>query len=312
MKKVFFIGLGILFANIGFSQFLTTGTVTTDNKFRSGAIGLGYSSAPSFGVNKFMVNGQSSFNGNINLPSGILTIGNITNPSSAFGIRSDKPFLIVNSTYPSLEIISTATFPYSLLNLSVAHIDYAFSNVSKAGDVVLRGYTTGSMIFNCENGGNIKFTTTAGLQTNTVSKVQMSIDKFGKVGIGTEENPIPITASGVDVSNYKLFVKGGILTEEVRVSLANTWADYVFEEDYVLKPLNEVEQFINDNGHLPNVPSAEQVKEEGIELGEMAKIQQEKIEELTLYIIEQNKINEKQSREIEELKKLVTELLNNK
>lgn len=112
----------------------------------------------------------------------------------------------------------------------------------------------------------------------------------------------PTTAATVNVANYSLFVKGGILTEEVRVSLASTWADYVFAKDYKLKPLSEVERFINTNGHLPNVPSAKQVKEEGVELGEMAKIQQEKIEELTLYVIEQNKINESQAKEIEVLK----------
>ncbi|MBC8644628.1 hypothetical protein H9W95_12920 [Flavobacterium lindanitolerans] len=60
----------------------------------------------------------------------------------------------------------------------------------------------------------------------------------------------------------------------------------------------EVETFIKENGHLPNVPSAAKVAEEGLELGEMAKIQQEKIEELTLYLIEQNK-------KIEELTKQV-------
>lgn len=135
----------------------------------------------------------------------------------------------------------------------------------------------------------------------------------GKVGIGgnstTGFGSYPTLAGGVDVSAYQLFVKGGILTEEVRVSLANTWADYVFNKNYSLKPLAEVEKYINDYGHLPNVPSAAQVKEEGIELGNMAKIQQEKIEELTLYIIQQNKINEKQAKEIEELKKLVNEVI---
>lgn len=135
----------------------------------------------------------------------------------------------------------------------------------------------------------------------------------GKVGIGGDSTTgfgsYPTTAGGVNVSAYKLFVKGGILTEEVRVSLASTWADYVFNKDYNLKPLSEVESFIKENGHLPNVPSAAQVKEEGIALGEMAKIQQEKIEELTLYLIEQKKRNDglnailnKQGKEIEELK----------
>jgi len=112
----------------------------------------------------------------------------------------------------------------------------------------------------------------------------------------------PTTAGSVNVSNYNLFVKGGILTEEVRVTLVSQWADYVFDKNYKLMNLTDVEDFISNKGHLPNVPSAKEVKENGIELGEMTKIQQEKIEELTLYIIEQNKINQSQSKEIEELK----------
>lgn len=128
----------------------------------------------------------------------------------------------------------------------------------------------------------------------------------GRVGIGAVTT-FPTTAGTVNVSNYRLFVTGGILTDEVRVNLSanGTWADYVFNKDYNLKSLSEVEKFINENGHLPNVPSAKQVKEEGIELGNMSKIQQEKIEELTLYLIQQNK-------EIEELKAQVKLLLERK
>ncbi len=130
-----------------------------------------------------------------------------------------------------------------------------------------------------------------------------------KVGIGNGFGNYPTTAGSVNISNYNLFVKGGILTEEVRVSLQSTWADYVFKNDYKLPSLQEVENHIKEKGHLINVPSAKEVAANGIELGEMAKIQQEKIEELTLYIIEQNKINEKQSKEIEELKILLKQLL---
>ncbi|MGV3695540.1 hypothetical protein [Flavobacterium sp.] len=115
----------------------------------------------------------------------------------------------------------------------------------------------------------------------------------GKMAIGgnttTGFGAFPTTAGGSSVTAYNLFVKGGILTEEMRVALSSTWADYVFASDYNLRPLSEVEAFIAANKHLPNVPSAAQVKEEGINVGEMAKIQQEKIEELTLYIIAQNK-----------------------
>ena len=106
---------------------------------------------------------------------------------------------------------------------------------------------------------------------------------------------------------YRLSVKGKIRAEEVKVY--NTWADYVFNKDYDLPSLQDVENHIKENGHLINVPSAKEVNENGLELGNIAKIQQEKIEELTLYIIEQNKINEKQNQDIEELKALVKQLI---
>jgi len=99
---------------------------------------------------------------------------------------------------------------------------------------------------------------------------------------------------------YKLSVKGKIRAQEVKVY--NTWADYVFSPDYSLPSLAEVEIYIAKNGHLKNVPSAKEITDHGLELGEMTKIQQEKIEELTLYLIQQNK-------EIEELKEQVKFLL---
>lgn len=147
--------------------------------------------------------------------------------------------------------------------------------------------------------------------------VEDKLKFHAKVGIGGSgngsENPFgnfPTYAGGVDVTNYSLFVKGGILAEEVRVSLKDTWADYVFKKDYKLPTLKDVENHIAQKGHLINVPSAEEVKNNGIELGEMAKIQQEKIEELTLYIIEQNKINEKQANLIKALEERLTKLEN--
>lgn len=128
-----------------------------------------------------------------------------------------------------------------------------------------------------------------------------------RVGIGFEGTTDPgfgdfPANTPIDYSDYRLFVRGGILAEEVRVRLQADWADYVFDNDYKLMPLNEVEQYITENGHLPNMPSAEQVKEEGLELGNIVKLQQEKIEELTLHLIEQEK-------EMKELKAQVQELL---
>lgn len=89
--------------------------------------------------------------------------------------------------------------------------------------------------------------------------------------------------------------------EEVQVTpnvVAKWWPDYVFTPDYKLRPLNEVEQYINNNGHLPEVPSEAMVEENGINLAEMHATLLKKVEELTLYAIQQQK-------EIEGLKKQV-------
>jgi len=113
--------------------------------------------------------------------------------------------------------------------------------------------------------------------SSAVSGLRM--DKDGNVGIGT--------AKTADV-NYKLFVETGIRTRKVRVDQTN-WPDYVFEHTYKLLTLEEVEQFIQNFKHLPGVPSAHKVAAEGLDLGTNQAILLQKIEELTLYIIEQHK-----------------------
>ncbi|WP_412850646.1 cell wall anchor protein [Chryseobacterium sp. PMSZPI] len=112
-----------------------------------------------------------------------------------------------------------------------------------------------------------------------------------------------------DCNEYRLFVKDGIKAEKVKVeSSANGWADYVFKKDYKLRSLDDVERHIAEKGHLPNIPSAQEVEKEGINLGEMDAKLLEKIEELTLYSIEQNKQLKFQAEEIRELKKQSQEL----
>ncbi|GAB3750540.1 hypothetical protein GCM10028817_11980 [Spirosoma pomorum] len=108
-------------------------------------------------------------------------------------------------------------------------------------------------------------------------------------------------------AGYRLYVQDGILTEKVKVAVKNTsdWSDYVFAKDYPLAPLAEVEQHIQQKGHLPGVPSASEVVEKGIDVAKMDAKLLQKIEELTLYSIQQQK-------EIDELKKLVKQLLERK
>ena len=134
-----------------------------------------------------------------------------------------------------------------------------------------------------------------------------------KVGIGPDFGSFPALTGLANADDYRLFVRGGILAEEVRVRLQSDWADYVFSDDYKLPSLKETEAFINENKHLPNMPSAKQVEEEGIEMGNIIKLQQEKIEELTLYLIQQEKEIQKlkeQNSQLEDLKTKVELLLN--
>jgi hypothetical protein len=94
-----------------------------------------------------------------------------------------------------------------------------------------------------------------------------------------------------DCSDYRLFVKDGIKTEKVKVEVASVagWADYVFANDYSLMSLDKLQNFINENGHLPDVPTAEEVVENGFELKEMNVLLLKKVEELTLYLLNQEK-----------------------
>lgn len=110
---------------------------------------------------------------------------------------------------------------------------------------------------------------------------------------------------------FELVVDGEALVEELKVELSGSWPDYVFDKTYDLKPLEEVETFINENGHLPNLPSASQVEEEGgFFVGDIQKRLLEKVEELTLYMIDLKKENENLKKENEEIKSLIQDLKN--
>jgi len=130
---------------------------------------------------------------------------------------------------------------------------------------------------------------------------RMRVVSSGNVGIGTS------------VPDAKLAVKGNIHTNEVKVDLLGAVApDYVFYKDYDLKTLKEVERYIAKKGHLPNIPSAKEMEANGILLKEMNLKLLEKIEELTLYTIDQEKRIESLEVKNEKLMVLVEKLLKTK
>ena len=107
----------------------------------------------------------------------------------------------------------------------------------------------------------------------------------------------------------KLSVNGGITCKEIEV-LATGWPDYVFEEDYDLISLEETEDFIENNKHLPGVPSEKEVEENGLNLGEMDAVLLRKIEEMTLHMINLEKKNQQLFNANQELLERVNKLEN--
>jgi hypothetical protein len=124
----------------------------------------------------------------------------------------------------------------------------------------------------------------------------MFVNTSGQFGIGTKTT-----------GSHKLAVEGTISAREVKVE-TTVWPDYVFKDDYKLRSLEEVEQHIDQNGHLPEIPSAADVTENGILLGEMNAKLLQKIEELTLYMIEQNKQNQRQQTLITDLENRLAQI----
>ncbi len=161
----------------------------------------------------------------------------------------------------------------------------------------IRGAVTG-ITYVISDVSNHRFVTKS---YNGIETESMRIESGGHVGIGT-----------VDPGSYKLAVEGTIGARAVEVK-AGPWADFVFDKNYKLRPLKEVESFITAHQHLPDVPSEKEIKEKGINVANMDATLLQKIEELTLYAIEQNKRMEEQDKRMKAIEKenaLLKEKLN--
>lgn len=221
-------------------------------------------------------------NGDIKLEGGRLIAGNV-NDELVDGqyrakILTDGAFFMKTNDIAFL-FVQQMNLPHSpSIGLTIAKDNYNFSHISASGDAVIKSrlLNRSLIIANEEKytGNDIKFTTTS--QNETWASTKLIIKNNGNIGIGTE------------TPDAKLAVNGDIHTKEVRVDL-NNWPDYVFMQNYKLPTIKEVELHIKEKGHLINMPSAKTIETDGLKIGEITRLQQEKIEELTLYIIELNK-----------------------
>ncbi|MEA4936767.1 MAG: hypothetical protein VB102_09005 [Paludibacter sp.] len=201
-----------------------------------------------------------------------------TNPLANLHINSGAnnnyaTILATSNEGNNLVVSSHDTQPHSCTVFKISH---EYSNNPSHRNNGYIAFHRGSS----ENGGFLELGT-SGLQ-------RLLIDPAGRVGIGTTS------------PDQMLTVNGKIHAKEVIVDL-NVLADYVFEPDYNLMPLHKVEQFVQANKHLPGIPSASEVKNDGLSMGEMQNKLLQKIEELTLYVIDQGKTIHQQNARIKEL-----------
>ncbi|WP_199137827.1 hypothetical protein [Pedobacter sp. ASV12] len=235
---------------------------------------------------RLMINPEKGFlfenigngNGNVGIgvasPSEKLTVNgniNIFDPTGGaylgFGTANNNEYNTIGSMYASAGLVlAHGLKPHSASEQLV----YSHGNMARSAIVLGRGFSEGGIKFYTKNASSETIGATF------LGEPTMQITDNGNVGIGTT------------TPNEKLSVNGKIRAKEIKVETAN-WPDYVFEEGYKVGTLQELESYIKANKHLPEMPSAKEVEANGVELGEMMKLQQKKIEELTLYLIEKDK-----------------------
>ncbi|KPE52145.1 hypothetical protein [Chryseobacterium indologenes] len=170
----------------------------------------------------------------------------------------------------------------------------SFRSLAKGSNNINIGHANAGLITSGSNNiiiGNFIKTYNATSPENELNIGNWIVGNNGTIGIGQFSTQLPADGVSADGAKYKLFVKDGIRTEKIKVDISanNGWADYVFAKDYKLMPLKELDHFIATNGHLPEVPTTEEAIKNGIELKEMNILLLKKVEELTLYTLEQEK-----------------------
>ncbi|MGD9162804.1 MAG: bZIP transcription factor [Desulfobacteraceae bacterium] len=252
--------------------------------FNGGNLGIG-TTPPQYGKVDIRTNASNT---------GGLTLFLGTGNTARHWINSDDVYLIqrgITDTY-GLAINNTGNVGIGTITPQYGKVDIR-TNASNTGGLTLY-LGTGNTARHWINSNDVYL-----IQRGVTDTYGLAITNSGNVGIGTT------------IPQSKLAVNGKITAEEVEV-ISNvvaaefkvndtSWSDFVFEDDYNLPTLTQVESYIKENKHLPDIPSAKEIEEEGLSMADMMKKQMQKIEELTLYLIEMKKENE-------ELKNRVTEL----
>lgn len=209
-----------------------------------------------------------------NIQSSIFQINNYTNSLHQPGFRFDfddhQPYLRMDQ--------ASGINPHEVFSWQIKNIT---NNENQIWGALQFSSTNGKQLLNHEN-----------------YDPKVTILQNGFVGLGIEKPSERLSVNGNAEFNGIVYA-----TELIVDEAEEFWPDYVFEDDYQLMSLTEVEKFINENGHLPNIPSAKEIGENGINISKMQIKMMEKIEELTLQLIELEKKNTRLENELKSLMK---------
>ncbi|ABG60453.1 hypothetical protein [Cytophaga hutchinsonii] len=339
--KAIIIVLAFLQVSNVFSQIWLGGPGASDVTWRTGStnmqgnttIGMSTTSASKLHIYNSTANSQLAISGPSpgikfnfgtdpsELAADRATIGLVSTAANYFSTSSVNDFIIRNGASGSILFGGSSekmrisnngfigmgiTAPSSLLHIQGGNFQITNSNV--APDMSKSGLTMGVIGTTTANTSTDYSWIQASsgpllLNPKSLNDLTGTTNTNNFVGIGFEKSSI--TSLGTIPAGYNLLVRGKILCEELKIKLktGSTWYDHVLKPDYKLMSLDSLELFINENNHLPDIPSEAEVKENGIMAGEMNGLLLKKVEELTLYVIEQNKATVIQAEQIELLKK---------
>jgi hypothetical protein len=229
----------------------------------------------------------TSANANVGIgtstPIDLLTVNN----GNMFVRRNDKADAVIGALHSSRSGYGFARCFLMVYEGVSGHpyMEYRIQKTNDNGNV--SSWSTG--VNNTDDDKFVISCNINGVSTPSYGNNYFTITTDGKVGIG-----VPSPENSLDVN-------GKIRAKDIKVDASN-WADLVFAPSFHLKPLSEVERYINLNGHLENIPSAQEAKE-GVDVGEMQAKLLQKIEELTLYLIQKDKQLEDQQKMLNNLQK---------
>ncbi|WP_336686664.1 hypothetical protein [Chryseobacterium bernardetii] len=253
------------------------------------------------------LNGNSGINSNTNF---LGTIDNQdfiikTNNTERVRINSSGKIAIGGAIHPDIafKVYGRAQI-ISNENSDIFYVGSEAENVGNGNDLIFLRYSK-------YQPNNPSVMTVSGFTSPTKYEGFFNIRSNGNIGIGVHNPQYKLDVAGKSSFSDNMKVDAKIEAKEVKVTITPT-ADFVFEENYNLPKLEDIEKQIKEKKHLPEIASAKEMEKNGVNIGEFQIKLLQKIEELTLYSIEQNKQLKSQSEEIKELKRQVQQLMTKK